>query len=463
MLLHSEPVNWPRLHRFDPRSLWENARPALISGQPALVFSPTDQVLFLRLQADNHGVFNREELGATPPDELLFAEWSNNRLVRFVDLFEVLRSQREEIDWHDLVKRAWRSVIEESVFTSLTLTDTLLGPTVDPSALAQLRSARKSRVEGWIPQALATGRFGEGSGTIAAGVARWIWSRLRPRFHVELVYFIRLAEYCLPSPFRLARCSGIQRRESLLVAYVMRAGHGLFRSMIAFLVGWVQRIDRRTERRRMVERGITPEIAADVAHDQLGRGFRRASSRSGDATRTSFYLFAGRAVRPRIVGGPLVQRLARPFAHLAAQRPRRRQSHLTIDLWDETSTGVGLRERPRGSASSGRPAIGVSLEGAGGSRAEQPASGPLSTELAARSSVGSRMPADWALLRCSRHSNPSSASGIGTTEYSRSTPVSSSMKGKERSSRDPAARGSPRYCCPVSKVGSSGWRMIDSV
>ena len=46
----------------------------------------------------------------------------------------------------------------------------------------------------------------------------------------------------------------------------------------------------------MVESGITPEIAADVAHDQLGRGFRRASSRSGDATRTSFYLFAGRAV-----------------------------------------------------------------------------------------------------------------------------------------------------------------------
>lgn len=114
----------------------------------------------------------------------------------------------------------------------------------------------------------------------------------------------------------------------------------------------------------MVERGITPEIAADVAHDQLGRGFRRASSRSGDATRTSFYLFAGRAVRLRIVGGPLVQRLARPFAHLAAQRPRCRQSHLTIDLWDETSTGVGLRERPRGSASSGRAAIGV----AGGGR-----------------------------------------------------------------------------------------------
>lgn len=244
-LLHWEPINWPRLHRFDAAPLFERACPDSVSGAPALILSATDQALFLCLQADNHGLSNREALATIAPDELLFAEWSNNRLVRFVDLFEVLHSRKDEIDWNELVRRARASVVEEAVFTALTLTDALLGPVVPDGVLNQLGPDQMSPVERWA-RSLAGWVPVPGPGDVAeSGREGWTRSHVPARLRVEMVHYGRLFEYLFPSLKRLERCLGLRSRLAAAVVYVPRTLLASGRSIIAFLGTWVGRTLRR--------------------------------------------------------------------------------------------------------------------------------------------------------------------------------------------------------------------------
>lgn len=91
--------------------------------------------------------------------------------------------------------------------------------------------------------------------------------------------------------------------------------------------------------------GASPGPATEPERlDALRSGFLTALARHPGQVRDERYVFAGRPVRLRVVGGGLALRTHRAFAHL-----RRTDDPtppvLTIDLWDETETAVaGLPE-----------------------------------------------------------------------------------------------------------------------
>ena len=182
VLLQWNPINWPRLHRFSAEPLWDRAEQATVNGESVRVLSPIDQVLYLCVQADNHGFYNRVADGLDPVD-LLFREWTNNRLIRFTDLYEVIRRFADAIDWNLLVERAHDAAIEDAARASLSLTNSLLGPVVPTAVLEALDSERSLRLRRHVARAMAADRR---------------WTRVRPSSRVRIGHFVGWAEYCFP-------------------------------------------------------------------------------------------------------------------------------------------------------------------------------------------------------------------------------------------------------------------------
>lgn len=267
VLLQSDLVNWPRLHRFDPASLWWRASPAVVGGRRVHMLCPIDQVLYLCLQADNHGHFNRVAVDATDPVGLVLTEWTNNRLIRFTDLHAVIRHHAGDIDWRALIERARTGAIEDAVYTSLSLTNALLGPVVEPMVLDRLRVDRPRRLRGWIFRAIAPDVAVAGPRSMPAvrsayaqpmshTVVRRLWFGVSRRLQGHLGRLVGLAEYCVPSPSRFRRCVGIRSRSALALHYVTHVLYAVGRSTTAYLVRRIGLSVERAARRaaRLVRR-----------------------------------------------------------------------------------------------------------------------------------------------------------------------------------------------------------------
>jgi hypothetical protein len=76
----------------------------------------------------------------------------------------------------------------------------------------------------------------------------------------------------------------------------------------------------------------------EAAFAAMRTDFERAVKRFPDEVHQSFYTFAGRSVRIRVVGRQLAEHIVRPFAHLRASEPPRQSPQLSIDLWDDNKT-----------------------------------------------------------------------------------------------------------------------------
>jgi hypothetical protein len=74
--------------------------------------------------------------------------------------------------------------------------------------------------------------------------------------------------------------------------------------------------------------------------EAAGEGFAAAMEAFPDRLHESYYLFAGRAVRMRMVGDRLAAELPGPFSHLRIDRPDSAALRLFLDVWDEQETGV---------------------------------------------------------------------------------------------------------------------------
>ena len=72
----------------------------------------------------------------------------------------------------------------------------------------------------------------------------------------------------------------------------------------------------------------------------LQAAFLQAMRASPGALFQSPYRFGGRQVRIRVVGRALAEQITRPFAHLQTQGHPSTTPELTIDLWDESETGI---------------------------------------------------------------------------------------------------------------------------
>jgi Uncharacterised nucleotidyltransferase len=243
-------VNWPRLHGFAAEQVWADARPwPQARGRP-LLLSAVDLVLFLCQQADNQGYFNRVARERIEPDELLFAEWSNNRLIRFTDIREVVRREGKAIDWDLLTERARETGIDDAVHTSLSITEALLGPTVPVGVLESLRPAAGSRLRSALLRAArAHGREGTHGRTSRSAPQGIAWSRLGARRQLELLRAVSLAELVFPPPSELRRFHRRSSRARFAADYVAHSARALIASLAGFAESFLLGLGRLVRRR----------------------------------------------------------------------------------------------------------------------------------------------------------------------------------------------------------------------
>jgi hypothetical protein len=228
-------VSWPRLHGFDTRHVWPRARQATVSGQPTLILSPEDLVLYLCQMADNHGHFNRvagEELG---PADLLFTDWTNNRLVRFTDLHEVIRCNAGETRWELLVQRARESHLNGAAWASLRLAATLLGTEIDASVLEELLpDGKPSSLRRRVFASLVASESREHGLSRCARIGRW-WRSRRPYTQILLGRLLGWIEISFPDLDALRRVYGLRSRPAAWAPYAAHAGRSLLRSPASYV------------------------------------------------------------------------------------------------------------------------------------------------------------------------------------------------------------------------------------
>ncbi len=194
-LLKTHMVDIPsRRNRFRLETVWSQARPATVTGRTALTPSPVDQMLALCLPADANGHFNRAAVGRCEPAELLFAQWSNNRLVRFVDIRETARRHGDQLDWDRLVERARSCGIEDATHVCLLLTERLLGTTVPAEALEALSGRPPPRMRRAMLAAIAQPAERPSPRRAFASA----WERIGQRRQKEFFRLAALARYAVP-------------------------------------------------------------------------------------------------------------------------------------------------------------------------------------------------------------------------------------------------------------------------
>ena len=227
-------VTWPRPHFWTMDGVWARARPLALSGRSARALSPEDQVLYLCLQVDNHAAFNRAALGTLSPEDLLFALWSNNRIIRFTDVYETVRRHRAQFRWDQLVERTRSAGIEGAALASLRLTNALLGATAAEEILDELTGAVSGRVGRWFAQTLVpelrTGPVSRLRETVATRLRA-----LKPYWQVRLFRFIGLAELAFPGAAALRRKYRVRSRAAVGVLAVLHSGAAILRALGSFL------------------------------------------------------------------------------------------------------------------------------------------------------------------------------------------------------------------------------------
>jgi Uncharacterised nucleotidyltransferase len=261
VLLKAELVATPpRRHRFTAERFWEGARRAAVAGHGYLTLSPINQVLYLALQCDLHGYFNHAALGQLDPAELVFAKWSNNRLVRFVDLREVVRHHRDELDWNHLVAHAHACRIEDAVHSALALTNDLLGATAPPEVVASLSGRPPLRLSRALLRANAEA---PGTSSAAGRVAASAWERLGARRQKELFTLVGLVNVAFPGLRALRAENPSRSLPALLATAVWQAVATVTRSVAMFVQAAVGRHGAPQPPHRIPEPAeVAPELAA---------------------------------------------------------------------------------------------------------------------------------------------------------------------------------------------------------
>jgi Uncharacterised nucleotidyltransferase len=239
VLLKAELISTPpRRHRFTTERLWPEARRAAVAGHSYLILSPIDQILYLALQADFHGHFNQAARGTVDPVELVFARWSSNRLVRFVDLHETVRHYGDELDWDGLVARARTCRIDDAAHSGLALTNDLFGPTAPPQALQALSGRAQPRLRRAVLRRVAQ-RLESQSPIGRVLGAGWDW--LGHRRQKELFSLIGLLEVAFPGLRALRAENPSRSLPTLLGMAIWQAATTVSRSVWMFLLTAVGR------------------------------------------------------------------------------------------------------------------------------------------------------------------------------------------------------------------------------
>jgi len=85
---------------------------------------------------------------------------------------------------------------------------------------------------------------------------------------------------------------------------------------------------------------VITDAAAARSYTVMQLAFERAVKRYSDRLHESRYIFGGYPVLMRIVGDELARFITQPFSHLQVDKSDQDIPQLTVDLWDESDTGI---------------------------------------------------------------------------------------------------------------------------
>ncbi len=237
ILLQWHVVNWPRIHAVDLHRFWDEARPARLSGRDTLIPSPVDLILYLCLLPDKHGFVNVPALDMEDPADFIFTEWTENRLIRFTDIHEVIRHYQGGFHWDVLIERAKTTGVEGSVYASLCWVTKLFGQTIEPRVLEDLRPPTSRRLRKRLYHALSGSSNHSASHPAANDMVGVWWMKRRKLTQRRLIELLELLEFTFP------------RRHELRVLYRLPPEKGVWgiylfhvsKSLVGGLLPWFYR------------------------------------------------------------------------------------------------------------------------------------------------------------------------------------------------------------------------------
>ena len=235
LLLQWDVMNWPRFHAIDLRRFWDEARPARISGRDTLIPSPVDLVLYLCLQPDKYGYLNVPASHLEDATSLVFAEWTENSLIRFTDIYEAIKHYQGALDWDVLVERARASGIEGSVHASFWLITELFGQVIEPWVLDALRPPSPRGLRRWLFMTLANEPTDHPSASAVNAPIRAWWLRKQKSSQIRLMKLLSLLEFIFPRRDELRLRYRSHPEKATLAMYLAHLGKWLFRCALGFL------------------------------------------------------------------------------------------------------------------------------------------------------------------------------------------------------------------------------------
>ncbi|MDA2916248.1 nucleotidyltransferase family protein [Nitrospinae bacterium AH_259_B05_G02_I21] len=207
---------------LDMEDLWARAHPAVLSDHHASALSPEDLITHLSLHLDMHGYLNRVIIGRGDEPRFIFNPLSENRLIWFTDILEVIDRYRSGVDWAALVERSKQTGTAGSVATSLTLLNLLFGPVVDRKILKELDLPRTSLVRRSLLRWFLTDF--EKSGEHYSMFLSFLQSKLletRKGVQFRLIRLVSLWEYIFPSYDFVKRRYNIASKGTVGFFYVL--------------------------------------------------------------------------------------------------------------------------------------------------------------------------------------------------------------------------------------------------
>jgi len=202
-------LHWELTDRFagytwDTQGIWDRSSAAGFSGQQARVLSLEDLITYLAVHIDVHGYLNQALAARGGIAHVLLHPYSENRLIWFVDLYEILRGSTARIDWKTLVDRAREAGVGPALSTTLRLLNQVFMPLVDRPILDGLGLPRPSLGKRVLLSRLMIGI--DRAEQTAERAARWeALVALRHGVQFRLVRLLDLWGYIFPSLEQLVR------------------------------------------------------------------------------------------------------------------------------------------------------------------------------------------------------------------------------------------------------------------
>ncbi|MDV2495153.1 MAG: nucleotidyltransferase family protein [bacterium] len=231
LMLQWDVVSRPRVHAIDHPRLWKESQPVRLSGCDALVPSANDLALYLCLQPNKHGYINVPALHVEDIAGFVFAEWTDNRLIRFTDIYEAIKHHQGTIDWEVLIERARASGTEGSVYASLHWVTKLLGPAVEPWVLDSLRPPSPRRIRKWLFEALV--EENKSAKSVKASFRAW-WLKMQKRSQLRLLTLLNFLEFIFPRRDEIKLYYRLHSESAVFAFYLFHVGKSLFRGALGF-------------------------------------------------------------------------------------------------------------------------------------------------------------------------------------------------------------------------------------